>query len=61
MDMSNLRHIVYVCNVKTVQQKYTKDKNEKEIGFAPQKGERKTQGYEVSLSFQQFENLPNDG
>lgn len=41
VDMSNLRHIVYACNVKTVQQKYTKDKNEEEIDSAPQKGRRK--------------------
>jgi len=61
VDMSKFGHIVYACNMKTVQQKYTKDKNEEEIGSAPQKGERKTQVYEVSLPFQQFQNLQNDG
>jgi hypothetical protein len=47
--------------MKTVQQKYAKDKNEEEIGSAPQKGERKTQVYEVSSPFQRFQNLQNDG
>jgi len=47
--------------VKTVQQKYPKDKNEEEIGYAPQKGERKTQEYEVSLPFRQFQSLQGDG
>jgi len=61
MDMSNFRHIVHACNMKTVQQKYMKGKNEEEVGSAPQKGERKTQVYEVSLPFQQFQNLQNDG
>jgi len=61
VDVSKIGHIVYACNGKTVQQKYTKDKNEEEIGSAPHKGERKTQGYEVSLPFRQFQNLQDDG
>jgi len=61
VDMSNFRHIVYACNVKTVQQKYAKGKNEEEIGSAPQKKRRKTQEHEVSLLFQQFQSLQNDG
>jgi len=55
--MSHLRHIVYACNMKTVQQKYTKDKNEEEIGTEPQKDERKTQRYEVPLPFRQLRSL----
>ena len=43
MYMSEIGHIVSTYNKKTVQQKYAKDKNEEEIGSAPQKGERKTQ------------------
>lgn len=61
MDMSKSRHIVYASNVKTVQQKYMKGKNEEEIGFAPQKERTKTQAYEVSSPFQQFQNLQDDG
>jgi hypothetical protein len=55
--MSNSRHIVHTSNVKTVQQKYMKDKNEEEIGSAPHKERRKTQVNEVSSPFQQFQNL----
>jgi len=47
--------------VKTVQQKYMKDENEEEIGYAPQKGERKTQRCEVPLPFQQFQSLQDNG
>jgi len=61
VDVSKIGHIVYACNVKTVQQKYAKDENEEEIGSAPQKGERETQEYGVSLPFQQFQNLQDDG
>jgi hypothetical protein len=38
-----------------------KGKNEEEIGSSPQKERRKTQEYEVSSPFQQFQNLQNDG
>jgi len=47
--------------VKTVQQKYMKDKNEEEIGSTARKERRKAQAYEVSLLFQQLQNLQNDG
>jgi hypothetical protein len=47
--------------MKTVQQKYMKGKNEEEIGSAPQKERTKRQAYEVSLPFQQFQNLQDDG
>jgi hypothetical protein len=47
--------------MKTVQQKYMKGKNEEDIGSAPQKERTKTQAYEVSLPFHQFQNLQDDG
>jgi len=47
--------------MKTVQQKYTKGKNEEEIGSPTKKKRRKTEEYEVSLLFQQFQNLQDDG
>jgi len=41
--MSEFVHIVYVYNCKTIQQKYTKDRNEENIASAPKREERKTQ------------------
>lgn len=41
-NMYDIGHIVYACNVKTVQQKYMKGKNEKEIASASKKKRRKT-------------------
>jgi len=42
VDVSKYRHIVDAYNVKTVQQKYTKGKNEEEIGSPTKKKRRKT-------------------